>query len=46
MILEAVLIEEHQFQMFLDHREYHDLKVLPDRSGTRQRAGLSVVAEA
>ena len=43
--IETVLKDEQQFQKFLDYCEYYDLEVLPDGPGTRQRAGLIIVAE-
>jgi ubiquinone/menaquinone biosynthesis C-methylase UbiE len=43
-IIEKVMKDEQQFQLFLDYCEYYDQEVLPEGPGTRQRAGLIAVA--
>lgn len=43
-IIEKVMKDEQQFQLFLDYCEYYDREVQPEGPGTRQRAGLIAVA--
>jgi ubiquinone/menaquinone biosynthesis C-methylase UbiE len=43
--VKAARAEPALFQSFLDYCERFDLEVMPDGPGTRQRAGLIVVAE-